>query len=123
MCGKRTSSGESAAVQEQALKVLASPFLDRYPNLADRVATVLMRHMLVYAKTRRRNTLALKLAAEVPIPTFMGLREIWGQWKAARSAAADAGVRRGGKEKKSKYRTPEKDQDDLGKAETLRTIQ
>ena len=36
--------------------------------------------------------------------------------KAARSAAADAGVRRGGKEKKSKYRTPEKDQDDLGKA-------
>ena len=116
LCGKRTSPGESTAVQEQALKVLASPFLDRYPNLADRVATVLMRHMLVYAKTRRRNTLALKLAAEVPIPTFMGLREIWGQWKAARTAAADAGVRRGGKEKKSKYRTPEKDQDDHGKA-------
>ena len=116
LCGKCTSSGESAAVQEQALKVLASPFLDRYPNLADHVATVLMRHMLVYAKTRRRNVFALKLAAEVPIPAFVGLREIWGQWKAARSAAADAGLRRGGKDKKSQYRTPEKDQDNLGQA-------
>ena len=81
---------QAAALQEQALRVLATTVLEQQPELSDDVAKVLLRHLLVYAKTRRRNTLALKLTSSVAHPLFSGVSDIWKQWKACRSEAAEA---------------------------------
>lgn len=101
--GKRqwANPAEGAALQEQALRVLATSLLEHHPHLAVHVAKVLLRHMMVYPKSRRRNALALKLAAAVSHPLFAGLTEIWQQWKDSRSEAADSGAK-GSKDKDTK---------------------
>ena len=96
-------ASDSAALREQALRVLAGSLLEKHPRRVDEVTKVLLRHVLVYPKSRRRNTLALKLAASVSHPLLAGLGDILKQWKASRSDASDSPAPRG------------KDKDDKGK--------
>ena len=90
-----TNPSQGAALQEQALRVMATSLIEHHPEFVDEVAKVLLRHLMVYAKTRRRNMLALKLSASVAHPLFVGFSDIWKQWKCARTEAADSNTPRG----------------------------
>jgi hypothetical protein len=90
-----TNPSQGAALQEQALRVMATSLIEHHPEFVDEVAKVLLRHLMVYAKTRRRNMLALKLSASVAHPLFVGFSDIWEQWKCARTEAADSNTPRG----------------------------
>ena len=118
--GKRqwANPSEGAALQEQALRVMAGTLLEQRPELSDHVAKVLLRHLMVYPKSRRRNTLALKLASAVSHPLFTGLEEIWNKWKASRSQASDSGTPRGKDKDSKKSKTPVKTANKPPHAET-----
>jgi len=102
---RMATASDGAAVREQALRVLASPLLEQHPHLVDHATKVLLRHIIVYPKSRRRNTLALKLAAAVSHPLLRGLGEVLKQWKASRSDAPESSTPRG-KDKEDKGKRP-----------------
>ena len=99
---KKKASLQMTATALQAATTAETTLLDSSQPLPHGVteedqsnAKVLLRHLMVYSKSRRRNMLALKLAASVAHPVFGGLSGIWKEWKAARSEAADSSTPRG----------------------------